>query len=162
MRKSPPNDGAPSRWTHDRRELRPFSGSFVERREHVQKGTTAMITIRADEIRLGDVVVHDGRDHAITHVDRRAGWAWPIAADDTGWAIAPGHQVIHVHRIAPRSSSSCRAARIPMCQAATSNTGWARWWAVPSSSSTLVTAWWRSRMTSWTPRSARAATSSRT
>ena len=38
-----------------------------------------MTTIPADEIRPGDVVVHDGRDHRITHVDRRAGWAWPIA-----------------------------------------------------------------------------------
>jgi hypothetical protein len=59
-----------------------------------------MTTIRADEIRPGDVVVHDGRDHRITHVDRRAGWAWPIATDDAGWAMALGHQVIHVHRIA--------------------------------------------------------------
>ena len=59
-----------------------------------------MTTIPADEIRPGDVVVHGGRDHRITHVDRRPGWAWPIAVDDTGWAIALGHQVIHVHRIA--------------------------------------------------------------
>jgi hypothetical protein len=59
-----------------------------------------MTTIRADEIRPGDVVVHDGHDHRITHVDRRDGWAWPIAADDTGWAMALGQALIDVHRIA--------------------------------------------------------------
>jgi hypothetical protein len=59
-----------------------------------------MTTIPADEIRPGDVVVHDGHDHRITHVDRRAGWSWPIAADDTGWAMALGHHPIQVRRVA--------------------------------------------------------------
>ena len=59
-----------------------------------------MTTIPAHEIRPGDVVVHDGHDRRITHVERRAGWSWPIAADDTGWAIALGHNPVQVHRVA--------------------------------------------------------------
>ena len=72
-----------------------------------------MTTIHADEIRPGDVVVHDGRDHCITHVDRRAGWAWPIAADDTGWAMALGHQAIEVRRTGggPESAGRLRLMR---------------------------------------------------
>ena len=61
-----------------------------------------MTTIPADEIRPGDVVVDGGRDRRITHVDRRAGWAWPIAVDGTGWAIALGRQVLEVHRTTAR------------------------------------------------------------
>ena len=57
-----------------------------------------MTTIPADEIRPGDVVVDGGRDRRITHVERRAGWSWPIAADGTGWAIALGDHPIHVRR----------------------------------------------------------------
>ena len=59
-----------------------------------------MTTIYADEIRPGDIVVYAGHDRRITHVDRRAGWAWPIAADDTGWAMALDHRLIDVHRLA--------------------------------------------------------------
>ena len=71
-----------------------------------------MTTIHADEIRPGDVV-HDGRDHRITHVDRQAGWAWPIAADDTGWAMALGHQAIEVRRTGggPESAGRLRLMR---------------------------------------------------
>jgi hypothetical protein len=58
----------------------------------------AMTTIHADELQPGDVVVYDGHNHKITRVDRRDGWAWPIAADDTGWAIALDHHLIDVHR----------------------------------------------------------------
>lgn len=57
-----------------------------------------MTTIHADELQPGDVVVYDGHDHKITLVDQRAGWAWPIAADETGWAIALGHHLIAVDR----------------------------------------------------------------
>jgi hypothetical protein len=57
-----------------------------------------MTTIHADELQPGDVVTYDGHDHQITRVDRRDGWAWPIAADDTGWAIALDHNLIDVHR----------------------------------------------------------------
>ena len=59
-----------------------------------------MTTIPADEIRPGDVVVHNGRDHRITHVDRRPGWSWPIAFDDFGWAMPLGRNPIQVRRVA--------------------------------------------------------------
>lgn len=59
-----------------------------------------MATIRADEVQPGDVVVYDGRVHRITHVDRRPGWAWPIASDETGWAIALGHRLIDLAQAA--------------------------------------------------------------
>ena len=61
-------------------------------------GTSAVTTIHADELQPGDVFVYDGHRHHITRIDRRDGWAWPIAGDDTGWAIALGHQLIDVHR----------------------------------------------------------------
>ena len=59
-----------------------------------------MTTIHADEIEPGDVVVYDGHLHRITCVERCPGWAWPIAADGTGWAIALGHQLVDVERLA--------------------------------------------------------------
>jgi len=59
-----------------------------------------MMTIHADELRPGDVIVDGGHVHQITRVDREDGWAWPIAADDTGWAIALSHRLIDVHRVA--------------------------------------------------------------
>ena len=57
-----------------------------------------MIVIHADELRAGDVIDYQGQRHHVTHVDRRAGWAWPIATDDTGWAIALDHHIIEVWR----------------------------------------------------------------
>ena len=54
--------------------------------------------IYADELRPGDVVANDGHTRRITDVDRRAGWAWPIAVDGSGWAIALDHRLIDVHR----------------------------------------------------------------
>ena len=59
-----------------------------------------MTTIHADELQPGDVVVYHGQDHLITDVERRAGWAWPVAADGTGWAIALGRQLLDVLRLA--------------------------------------------------------------
>jgi hypothetical protein len=59
-----------------------------------------MTTIHADELEPGDVVVYRGDAHHITHVERRDGWAWPVASDDTGWAIALDHDLIDVHRTA--------------------------------------------------------------
>ena len=59
-----------------------------------------MTTIHADEMQPGDVVLYEGQLHRITHVDRRAGWAWPIAVDDAGWALALDHHLIDVHRVA--------------------------------------------------------------
>ena len=57
-----------------------------------------MITIHADEVRPGDVVSDRGAAHRITHIDRHDGWAWPVAFDDTGWAIALGHSLVDVDR----------------------------------------------------------------
>jgi len=58
-----------------------------------------MATIHADELQPGDVLLRDGRNHTITYVDRRDGWAWPIAMDGTGWAIAlDHHHLIDVER----------------------------------------------------------------
>ena len=59
-----------------------------------------MTTIHAAELKPGDLIVHDGHNHLITHVECRDGWAWPIAVDGTGWAIALGHQLMDVHRTA--------------------------------------------------------------
>jgi hypothetical protein len=59
-----------------------------------------MTTIAADKLQPGDVVIYGGHRRRITRVDRRDGWAWPIAADDTGWAIALDHHLIAVHRVA--------------------------------------------------------------
>ena len=50
-----------------------------------------MTTMGADEIHPGDAIDYHGELHHITRVERRDGWAWPIACDDTGWAIALGH-----------------------------------------------------------------------
>lgn len=54
--------------------------------------------VHADEIRPGDVVFYGSRPHRITDVARHAGWAWPVALDGTGWAIALDHHVISVSR----------------------------------------------------------------
>jgi hypothetical protein len=34
----------------------------------------------------------------VSHVDLEMGWAWPIAFDDRGWAMALGHDLVVVHR----------------------------------------------------------------
>ena len=60
----------------------------------------AVQTIHADELQPGDVIVYDRHIHHITRVKREDGWAWPIASDDTGWAIALSHQLIDVHSVA--------------------------------------------------------------
>ena len=59
-----------------------------------------MTTVHADELQPGDVVVYGGHHRQIARVDRRDGWAWPVAADDTGWAIALDHELIDIHRSA--------------------------------------------------------------
>ena len=65
-----------------------------------------MTTIRADEVHPGDAIDYHGELHHITRVERRDGWAWPIACDDTGWAIALGHDldVLHGPTDAPSTS----------------------------------------------------------
>jgi hypothetical protein len=57
-----------------------------------------MTTIHADEVQVGDVVEHLGATHRVRHIDRHAGWAWPVAFDDEGWALALGHELIVVER----------------------------------------------------------------
>jgi hypothetical protein len=59
-----------------------------------------MRTIFADELQPGDVIEYAGQLHTVRQVDRRAGWSWPIAVDDTGWAMALGHDLIDVLRTA--------------------------------------------------------------
>jgi len=53
-----------------------------------------MTTIPADEVHAGDVVVYRGELHHVTRVDRGGGWAWPVAYDDAGWAMALGHDLV--------------------------------------------------------------------
>jgi hypothetical protein len=57
-----------------------------------------MMAIQADELRPGDVIHYQGEQHRVTRVDRQAGWAWPIAVDDRGWAIALDQRAIEVER----------------------------------------------------------------
>ena len=59
-----------------------------------------MTTISADDVQPGDVVDYHGQPHHVTHVVRRDGWAWPVAFDDAGWAMALGHGLVAVHRAA--------------------------------------------------------------
>ena len=68
-------------------------------------GTTARITegtmtIHADELKVGDVVVYDGHPHRIARIERHAGWAWPVALDGTGWGFALDHHPVDVLRLA--------------------------------------------------------------
>ena len=67
-----------------------------------------MTTMDADEVRPGDVIDCDGELHHIVRVERRDGWAWPIACDDTGWAIALGHDLVVSHGDTDSPSSTRR------------------------------------------------------
>jgi hypothetical protein len=57
-------------------------------------------TVNADDLQPGDIVDYRGERHRVTHIERRDGWAWSIASDDTGWGIALDHQPLVVHRAA--------------------------------------------------------------
>lgn len=57
-----------------------------------------MTTILAHDLEPGDIVDYHGELHSITHVHRGAGWAWPVAYDDTGWAMALGRDPVAVSR----------------------------------------------------------------
>lgn len=59
-----------------------------------------MTTIPAREVRSGDVVDYRGQLHRVTHVECRRGWAWSVAFDDEGWAMALGDQLVQVDRSA--------------------------------------------------------------
>ena len=54
--------------------------------------------VHADEIRPGDVIRYQGHRHRIAGVSRRPGWAWSIAIDADGWAIALDDRVVSVWR----------------------------------------------------------------
>jgi hypothetical protein len=56
------------------------------------------IEVYADEIRPGDVIKHQGCARRITNVVRHSGWAFPVAVDGTGWAIALDHHIVSVSR----------------------------------------------------------------
>ena len=58
-----------------------------------------MATIHADDLQPGDVVVYAGELHQVTRVRRADGWAWPIAYDNAGWAMALGHDLIDLQRV---------------------------------------------------------------
>jgi len=75
--------------TRDGRDRSPSIG-----REH------SMNRIHADDLQPGDVVDYHGHPHRVTHIDRRNGWAWPVAFDDAGWAMALGHNLVTVDRAA--------------------------------------------------------------
>jgi hypothetical protein len=68
------------------------------------QGTSGVTTLHADELQPGDVVWYGGRTRRITHVERRDGWAWPVAGDSTGWAIALDHSLIGVNCVAAQRS----------------------------------------------------------
>ncbi len=68
-----------------------------------------MMAIHADELQPGDVIGYRGEAHRVIRVDRRDGWAWPIATDGTGWAIALDHHLVEVQRVP--DASECRTAR---------------------------------------------------
>jgi len=56
-------------------------------------------TIHTDELRPGDIVDYHGQRHCVTHIDRHGGWAFSVAFDDAGWAIAlGGTEVLAVDR----------------------------------------------------------------
>jgi hypothetical protein len=59
---------------------------------------TTTISIHADELRPGDLLDYAGQPRRITNVVRRSGFAWPIAVDGTGWAMALGHRPLTVRR----------------------------------------------------------------
>jgi hypothetical protein len=58
--------------------------------------TEGTMTIHADEIRVGDIVVYDGCPHRIARIERHEGWAWPVAVDGSGWGFAIDHQPVDV------------------------------------------------------------------
>jgi hypothetical protein len=82
------------------REVLPIADRGPVDMSRTTEGTGVIMRIYADELRPGDVVAYDGYDRRITRVDRRDGWAWPVAADGTGWAIALDHRLIDVSRAA--------------------------------------------------------------
>ena len=55
------------------------------------------LMIHADDLHPGDIVDYGGHLHRVTRVDRGEGWSWPVACDESGWAMALGHDLIVLH-----------------------------------------------------------------
>ena len=53
-----------------------------------------MTPTRIVDVQPGDDIDYRGELHHITRVEHRDGWAWPIACDDAGWAIALSHDLV--------------------------------------------------------------------
>lgn len=53
-----------------------------------------MTTIEARDVRAGDIVLYCGERHRVARVDHLRGWAWPVAFDGSGWAMALGGSVM--------------------------------------------------------------------
>jgi hypothetical protein len=111
---------SPAQRPHERLTVR-RSGSAGCAQHLVQSPTPTVATkvIRAEEIRLGDIIVCGGDEHRINRIDRRGGWAWPIAADERGWAIALGDYLIEVRRIAVTVETDAKATAGPRRPSAT-------------------------------------------
>lgn len=53
-----------------------------------------MTTIDARDVRAGDIVLYRGERHRVARIDHRRGWAWPVASDGFGWAMALGGSIV--------------------------------------------------------------------
>ncbi len=62
------------------------------------------MTINALEVRVGDIVDYHGEHHQVENVVRFDGWAWPVASDGAGWAMALGGDIVLVARAAVTST----------------------------------------------------------
>ena len=68
--------------------------------------------LHLDELLPGDRFVRDGCERRITDVIHRAGMAWPVAVDGTGWAIALDHRTtVRVLRPERRATPSMVGSR---------------------------------------------------
>ena len=72
---------------------------FREAPEAGKEGEGTM-TINALQVRAGDIVDYHGEHHQVEHVEHFDGWAWPVAYDGAGWAMALGGDVVLVARAA--------------------------------------------------------------
>lgn len=63
--------------------------------------------MHADDVHPGDVIEYHGQRHHIARIERSDGWAWPVAFDDAGWAIALGHSPVILHRHTDGPLPSC-------------------------------------------------------
>jgi hypothetical protein len=57
-----------------------------------------MTTICAHDVQPGDIVDYHGHPRRVSNVERRDGWAWPVAFDDFGWGMALGDDLVLVDR----------------------------------------------------------------